>query len=114
MTTYGSYGYERPLTVAEQSKAYPIFVRSETGIMGSNPTQVMDDYYMYVFILCLCCLVFRYRPCDELITRSGSPTGFKTIMILKNHRPGPKGGCRASEKKMFMTVNTTIKRNTFR
>jgi hypothetical protein len=24
--------------------------------------------------LCLCCTVFRYRPCDELITRPRSPT----------------------------------------
>jgi hypothetical protein len=26
------------------------------------------------FILCLCCPVFRQRPCDELITRPRSPT----------------------------------------
>jgi hypothetical protein len=26
------------------------------------------------FILCLCCPLFRQRPCDELITRPSSPT----------------------------------------
>jgi hypothetical protein len=37
----------------------------------------MDAWYVYVFILCLCCPVFMYRPCDELITRPSSPTDFK-------------------------------------
>jgi hypothetical protein len=36
-----------------------VFVRSEAGIVGSNPTQVMDVWYVYVFILCLCSPVFR-------------------------------------------------------
>jgi hypothetical protein len=31
-----------PVTVAERSKARTVFARSETGIMGSNPTQNMD------------------------------------------------------------------------
>jgi hypothetical protein len=29
---------------------------------------------VYMYILCLCCHVFRQRPCDELITRPRSPT----------------------------------------
>jgi hypothetical protein len=29
---------------------------------------------VYTFILCLCCRVCRYRPCDGLITRPRSPT----------------------------------------
>jgi succinate dehydrogenase/fumarate reductase cytochrome b subunit len=36
-----------------------VLARSEAGIVGSNPTQGMDVWYVYVFILCLCCLVFR-------------------------------------------------------
>jgi hypothetical protein len=47
--------------------------------------------YVYVFILCLCCPVFRKRPCDELITRPRSPAVCKMILKLKNQRPGPKG-----------------------
>jgi hypothetical protein len=31
----------------------PVTVRSEAGIVGSNPTQDMDVWYVYVFILCL-------------------------------------------------------------
>jgi hypothetical protein len=30
------------VTVAERSKAWTVFARSEAGIMGSNPTQGMD------------------------------------------------------------------------
>jgi hypothetical protein len=36
----------------------------------------------YVFILCLRCPVFRYRPCDELITRP-SPTVYKMNKMKK-------------------------------
>jgi hypothetical protein len=48
-----------PATVAERSKACTVFARSEAGIVVSNPTQGMDVWYVYVFILCLCCPVFR-------------------------------------------------------
>jgi hypothetical protein len=48
-----------PVTVAEQSKACTVFTRSEVGIVGSNHTQVMDVWYVYMFILCLCCFMFR-------------------------------------------------------
>jgi hypothetical protein len=51
--------YLMPVTVAELSKACTVFARSEAGIVGSNPTQSMDIWYMYVFILCLCFPVFR-------------------------------------------------------
>jgi hypothetical protein len=47
------------VTVADRSKACTIFVRSEVVIVGSNSTQNMDVLYVYVFILCLCCPVFR-------------------------------------------------------
>jgi hypothetical protein len=46
-----------PFTVTERSEACTVFFRSEAGIMGSNPTQDMNVWY--VFILCLCCPVFR-------------------------------------------------------
>jgi hypothetical protein len=45
-----------PVTVAE---AWSVFNRSEAGIVGSNPTQGMDVWYVYVFILCLCFPKFR-------------------------------------------------------
>jgi hypothetical protein len=46
-------------TLAERSKACTVFARSEAWIVGSNLTQSMDVSYVYVFILCLCCPVFR-------------------------------------------------------
>jgi hypothetical protein len=45
--------------VAEWSKARTVFACSEAGIVDLNPTQGMDVWYVYVFILCLCCPVFR-------------------------------------------------------
>jgi hypothetical protein len=46
-----------PVTVDERSKACIVFARSEALVVGSNSTQGMDVWY--VFILCLCCPVFR-------------------------------------------------------
>jgi hypothetical protein len=46
-----------PVTIAERSNTCTIFSRWEAGIVGSNPTQGMGVWYVYVFILCLCCLV---------------------------------------------------------
>jgi hypothetical protein len=79
-----------PVTVTKLSDACTVFVHLDAGIVGSNPTQGMNVLYVHVFILCLCCPVFRQRPCDELITHPGSPTICKMIMKLKNRRPGPK------------------------
>jgi hypothetical protein len=88
---WGGYQFNMPVLVAERSKACTVFPRSEAGIVGSNPTQGMDVWYVYVFILSLCCPVFRQRPCNELITRPRSATVCKMIIKLKNQRPGPKG-----------------------
>jgi hypothetical protein len=41
------------LTVAEQSKACTVFVRSEAWIVGSNPTQDMDVWCMRLFCVCV-------------------------------------------------------------
>jgi hypothetical protein len=43
--------YNRPVTVAEPSKAWTVFARSEAGIVGSNLTKGMDVWCVYVFIL---------------------------------------------------------------
>jgi hypothetical protein len=37
-----------PVTVAERSKAWTVFARSEAGIVGSNPKQDMNVWYVYV------------------------------------------------------------------
>jgi hypothetical protein len=48
---YTDEGYTVPVTVAERSKAWTVFARSEAGIVYSNPTQGMDVWYVYVFIV---------------------------------------------------------------
>jgi hypothetical protein len=49
---YTSIERERePVTVAWQSEACTVLARSEAGVVGSNPTQTMDVWYVYVFIL---------------------------------------------------------------
>jgi hypothetical protein len=55
-----------PITVAPQSKAWTVFARSNTGIVGSNPIWGMDVYVR--FILCLCCPV-----CSSGLATGGSP-----------------------------------------
>jgi hypothetical protein len=49
----------QPVTVAARSKAWNVFARSDARIVGPNPTQGMDVWCVYAFILCLCCPVFR-------------------------------------------------------
>jgi hypothetical protein len=51
----------------------------------------MDVWCVYAFILCLCCPVFRQRPCEEPITCPWSPTVCKMIMKLKSRGQGPQG-----------------------
>jgi hypothetical protein len=50
---------DEPVTEAAQSKAWTAFSRSDAGIVVLNPTQGMDVWCVYEFILCLCCPVFR-------------------------------------------------------
>jgi hypothetical protein len=42
-----------PVTVAERSEACIVFARSEAGIVGSNPTQGMDVWWVCAFF-CVC------------------------------------------------------------
>jgi hypothetical protein len=86
-----------PVTVAERSKACTAFVRSEAGIMCSNPTEGI-----YVWCLCMCVrfpvFVYKKRLCDELITRPRSPTDCLRSSKLKwnwkfhGGRPRPEVG----------------------
>jgi hypothetical protein len=39
--------------MATRSKAWNVFARSDAGIVDSNPTQGMDVWCVYAFILCL-------------------------------------------------------------
>jgi hypothetical protein len=53
-----------PITVGARSKAWTAFTRSEAGIMGSNPTQVMDDCVRLICVYAGLC------------AGSGLPTGW--------------------------------------
>jgi hypothetical protein len=44
----------RPITVAARPKAWNVFARSNTGIVGSNPTEGMDVYVYSVFVSTPC------------------------------------------------------------
>jgi hypothetical protein len=41
------------------SKAWTVFARSNTGIVGSNPIHGMNVWCVYAFVVCLCRPVFR-------------------------------------------------------
>jgi hypothetical protein len=71
-------GSHTPITVAARSKAWTVFARSNTGIVGSNSTQGMD---VCMPLFCLCCSVCRYRPYEGLILRPRSPTD---LLRLRN------------------------------
>jgi hypothetical protein len=49
---------EWPVTVAQRSKVCTVFARSDAGIVGSNPTQGMDVWYVCVYSVFVC-PVFR-------------------------------------------------------
>jgi hypothetical protein len=91
--------FNMSVTVAERSRACTAFAHSEAGIVGLNPTQGMDVWCVYVFILCLYCSVFRQRPCDELITRPRSPTICKNDHETEKQRPRPKWAVEPVKKK---------------
>jgi hypothetical protein len=57
--------------VAARSQMLTIFVRSNIGIVGSNPTLGMDVYPRFTV---LCCTVGRQRPFVGPVVRPRSPT----------------------------------------
>jgi hypothetical protein len=44
-----------PIAVAAQSGTWSVFARSNAGIVGSNPTRVMD---VYVRLFCVCAVLY--------------------------------------------------------
>jgi hypothetical protein len=54
---------------------------------------------VYAFILCLCCPVYRYRPCDGLITHPKSPSiCVKHDYGTEEEARGPVRAVRTTEK----------------
>jgi hypothetical protein len=50
VSCYRPVNGRKPVTVAERPKACTVFARLEAGIVGSNPTEGMGVWYVYVFI----------------------------------------------------------------
>jgi hypothetical protein len=57
---YTNYILKVAVTAAARSKTCTVFARSETGIVGSNPTQGMDVWCVCVCV-CVRFSVFMYR-----------------------------------------------------
>jgi hypothetical protein len=79
--------HNKPITVTVLSKAWTLFARSNTGVMGSNPTRGMD---VCVRFFCICAVL-----CAGSGLSTGSPTD--CVKRLKNWKTGQSStkGCRA-------------------
>jgi hypothetical protein len=60
-----------------------VFALSNTGIVGSNPTQGMD---ICLRLFCVCVVLCSYLPCSGLIPRTRSPTDSLRIKKLKGNK----------------------------
>jgi hypothetical protein len=80
---------EVPTTVAAQSKEWTVFARSNTGIVGSNPTWGMDVCVRLFYVCVVLCvgsgLATGSSPAQGIL-----PTMYKSNKLKK--RPGPNKG----------------------
>jgi hypothetical protein len=73
-----------PITVAARSKAWTVFARSNTGIVGSNPTRCLN---ICVRVFCICvlcigsCLVTDWSPAQGVLP---------TVHRLRNWKKRPR------------------------
>jgi hypothetical protein len=93
-----SYGSVKAENVTERSKTWTVFARLEAGILGSNPTQGIDVWCVYVFILCLCCPVLGRGLATSCPLAQGVLPSVKMTMKLKKG-PGPTGAVEPVKKK---------------
>jgi hypothetical protein len=81
-----------PITVAARSRAWTVFARSNTGVVGSYPPQHMD---IRVCLYCLCC------PVVEALRRADPPSkeSYRLCIGSRNWKSGqgPTKGCRIIE-----------------
>jgi hypothetical protein len=88
---------ERPVTVAERSKIWTVFDRSEAGIVGSNPIQQMDVWFMCLFCVCVVLYLGRGLATSWSLVQGILPS-VKMIMKLKK-KPEPMGAVEPAKKK---------------
>jgi hypothetical protein len=93
-----------PVTVAERFEAWTVFARSDAVIVDSDPTQVMDVWCVYVFILCL---------------GRGLSTGWSVVQGVVNKSGDWKAararkGCRAIKKTLCQVITSYTALRLFR
>jgi hypothetical protein len=82
--------FSAPITVATRSEAWTVFARSNTGIVGSNPTQGVDVCIVRLFCVCVVLCVGRGLATGWSTVQGVLPTVYR-IKILKK-RPRPNKG----------------------
>jgi hypothetical protein len=70
------------VTVAARSKAWTVFDRSNTGILGSNPTQGMD-VCVRLFCVCVVLCVESGITTDWSLVQGVLPTVYRTNTLQK-------------------------------
>jgi hypothetical protein len=88
------YGLQMPITVAERSEAWAVFARSNSGVVGTNPTRGMN------VCVCLFCISVFLFVVNGLATAWSSvqkavPTELRTKKLKKKSGESPKVGYRA-------------------
>jgi hypothetical protein len=99
---------QTPITVAARSKAWTVFARSNTGIVGSNLTSGMD---VYVRLFCVCVVLCIGRG----LTTGCSPVQgvLLTVYRIKKLKrcQGPAKAYRGIERKItryFLAARTSV------
>jgi hypothetical protein len=85
----------RQITVAEQSKVWTLFAHSNTGIVGSNPTRIMD-VYVRLFLVCVVLCVGSGIATGWSPVQGVLPTVHRIRKLKK--RPRSKKDCRATNR----------------
>jgi hypothetical protein len=84
-----------PTIVATRSKAWIVFLRSNTGIVGSNPTQTHGCLCAFILFVLSCVQVGALRRADPLCKES-----YLLCKRSRNWKSGqcPTKGCRAIDR----------------
>jgi hypothetical protein len=85
----------KPITVVARSKAWTVFARSNTGIVGSNPTWRMDVCVRLLVFVLSCVQVAALRQADPPFKKS-----YRLCKRLRNWKigQGSAKGCRAIDR----------------
>jgi hypothetical protein len=105
-TIVGTTQHKEPITVTAWSKAWTLFARSSSGIVGSNPTWGMDAC-VRLFCVCVVLCVGSGLATDWFPVQ-GVVLNVYRIKKLKSGQ-GPRKGCRAIDREH----NTKLRYRTY-